>query len=197
VFGQFQLNRSGSRYAIGGDYSKVRKLSTADMAEMLRDGATLEEVGEAFGRGVSAIQQRLSTAGWSAVTGQPIDTFTEPEVKAPHPTIAFLDQPWATDALCAQTDPEIFFPEKGGSTRESKAVCAQCFVQAECLDYAMTHDERFGVWGGLSERERRALKQGTVTTCPDCGDVFYAAAGYNSHQRTHRLAHLNTERTIS
>lgn len=66
---------------------------------------------------------------------------------------------WQTDALCAQTDPEAFFPEKGGSTREAKRVCAACLVRQECLDYAMDNDERFGIWGGLSERERRRLRR--------------------------------------
>ena len=63
-------------------------------------------------------------------------------------------------ALCAQTDPEAFFPEKGGSTREAKKVCRSCEVRAECLEYALEHDERFGIWGGLSERERRRIKRG-------------------------------------
>lgn len=66
---------------------------------------------------------------------------------------------WQVDALCAQTDPEAFFPEKGGSTREAKRVCAACLVRQECLDYAMDNDERFGIWGGLSERERRRLRR--------------------------------------
>ena len=66
---------------------------------------------------------------------------------------------WQERALCAQTDPEAFFPEKGGSTREAKRVCLSCEVRAECLDYALAHDERFGIWGGLSERERRRLKR--------------------------------------
>ena len=66
---------------------------------------------------------------------------------------------WQTDALCAQTDPEAFFPEKGGSTRDAKRVCAACPVRDECLDYAMAHDEKFGIWGGLSERERRRLRR--------------------------------------
>ena len=66
---------------------------------------------------------------------------------------------WQERALCAQTDPEAFFPEKGGSTREAKRVCLTCDVQAECLDYALAHDERFGIWGGLSERERRRLRR--------------------------------------
>lgn len=69
---------------------------------------------------------------------------------------------WQEQALCAQTDPEAFFPEKGGSTREAKKVCMGCEVQKECLDYALDNDERFGVWGGLSERERRKLKKRTV-----------------------------------
>jgi len=76
----------------------------------------------------------------------------------PEPSRFVSDQPWVDDALCAQTDPEIFHPEKGGSTREAKAVCAACFVQAECLDWALTTNERFGIWGGLSERERRKLQ---------------------------------------
>ena len=66
---------------------------------------------------------------------------------------------WQERALCAQTDPEAFFPEKGGSTREAKRVCMSCDVRPECLSYALANDERFGIWGGLSERERRKLKR--------------------------------------
>lgn len=69
---------------------------------------------------------------------------------------------WQTDALCAQTDPEAFFPEKGGSTRDAKKVCGACNVKAKCLEYALANDERFGIWGGLSERERRRLRKRAV-----------------------------------
>ena len=69
---------------------------------------------------------------------------------------------WQERSLCAQTDPEAFFPEKGGSTREAKRVCLSCDVRSECLEYALAHDERFGIWGGLSERERRRLKRRTA-----------------------------------
>ena len=72
------------------------------------------------------------------------------------------EQEWQERALCAQTDPEAFFPEKGGSTREAKKVCVGCDVRAECLEYALANDERFGIWGGLSERERRKLKKRAV-----------------------------------
>jgi WhiB family redox-sensing transcriptional regulator len=70
------------------------------------------------------------------------------------------DEPrWQEQALCSQTDPESFFPEKGGSTREAKRICAACDVKQECLEYALQRDERFGIWGGLSERERRRLRR--------------------------------------
>ena len=69
---------------------------------------------------------------------------------------------WQDQALCAQTDPEAFFPEKGGSTREAKRVCAKCEVRQECLEYALDHDERFGIWGGMSERDRRRLRRQAV-----------------------------------
>ncbi len=73
-----------------------------------------------------------------------------------------IEDQWQERALCAQTDPEAFFPEKGGSTREAKRICLGCEVRDECLEYALSNDERFGIWGGLSERERRRLKRGIV-----------------------------------
>lgn len=63
---------------------------------------------------------------------------------------------WQDEALCAQTDPELFFPEKGGSTTEAKKVCRQCPVIDECLEWAIDAREDHGVWGGMSERERTA-----------------------------------------
>lgn len=75
---------------------------------------------------------------------------------APQP----IDEDWAEKARCPETDPEAFFPEKGGSTKEAKKVCQRCPVKVECLQWALDNDERFGVWGGMSERERRRLKRG-------------------------------------
>ena len=76
----------------------------------------------------------------------------------------FSELAWQERALCAQTDAFAFFPEKGGSTREAKRVCMSCEVRIECLDYALRHDEKFGVWGGLSERERKRLQERSVET---------------------------------
>ncbi len=65
---------------------------------------------------------------------------------------------WQDSALCSQTDPDAFYPEKGASPRTAKRICGLCDVKAECLDYALSHNERFGIWGGLSERERRRMQ---------------------------------------
>jgi WhiB family transcriptional regulator, redox-sensing transcriptional regulator len=69
------------------------------------------------------------------------------------------DRVWMLEARCLDADPEAFFPEKGGSTREAKRICAACPVREDCLDHALSNDERFGIWGGLSERERRRVKR--------------------------------------
>lgn len=98
-----------------------------------------------------------------ARTGVPDDWFVDP-IRRGVPGVRRTnedDDPlaWQSDALCAQTDPEAFFPEKGGSTRDAKKICASCEVRAQCLEYALKNDERFGIWGGLSERERRKLRK--------------------------------------
>ena len=71
---------------------------------------------------------------------------------------------WRDRALCAEVDPELFFPEKGGTTRDPKRICRACDVRAECLDYALKHGERYGIYGGMSERERRRLMRHETTT---------------------------------
>lgn len=65
------------------------------------------------------------------------------------------DVDWQNTALCAQADPELFFPEKGQSTMPAKIICRQCEVRLQCLDHALSHQEGYGVWGGLNEQERR------------------------------------------
>lgn len=66
---------------------------------------------------------------------------------------------WVSEALCSQTDPEAFFPQHRGGTDKTadpaKAVCALCPVRQECRDYAFASKELWGVWGGVSEIERR------------------------------------------
>lgn len=66
---------------------------------------------------------------------------------------------WADEGICRQVDPDLWFAEVGdsGSVKKAKAVCGGCPVQAPCLEYALTNKERFGVFGGKSERERRKI----------------------------------------
>lgn len=66
--------------------------------------------------------------------------------------------PFVAQALCAQTDPELFFPEQGESSAKARRICWSCPVRRECLAYAIENNEPYGVWGGYASRARRALK---------------------------------------
>ena len=69
------------------------------------------------------------------------------------------DLSWQCEANCLGVHPDLFFPERGASTREAKEVCRGCIVKADCLEFALRNGEKFGIWGGMSERERRRLRR--------------------------------------
>jgi WhiB family transcriptional regulator, redox-sensing transcriptional regulator len=69
------------------------------------------------------------------------------------------ERPWQRQANCMGVDPDLFFPERGASTREAKEVCRGCVVREDCLEFALANGEKFGIWGGLSERERRKIRR--------------------------------------
>lgn len=104
---------------------------------------------------------------------------------------------WRDRARCAEVDPELFFPEKGGSVAAPKRVCRTCEVREDCLQDALERGEQFGVWGGLSERERRVLARETAAarsaerlpSCPVHGGqlsggpvVWHCPAGQLGHR---------------
>ncbi len=66
---------------------------------------------------------------------------------------------WQDEANCLGLDPDLFFPERGESTDEAKAVCASCTVREQCLKYALDTGQKHGIWGGTSERERRRIRR--------------------------------------
>jgi WhiB family redox-sensing transcriptional regulator len=66
-------------------------------------------------------------------------------------------EPWQSRAACADSDPDLFTTDE--LTLGVQLICARCPVQGECLDYALDHDERFGVWGGVTPGERRRLRR--------------------------------------
>jgi WhiB family redox-sensing transcriptional regulator len=81
--------------------------------------------------------------------GEMMEAVTEPVV----------DKSWQDFANCLGVDPDLFFPERGASTREAKEVCRGCVVREDCLEYALANGEKFGIWGGMSERERRRIRR--------------------------------------
>jgi WhiB family redox-sensing transcriptional regulator len=134
--------------------ARIELPEAVDLAAMVRESGA-DQVAADFGCSSSTIRDRLTQAGY---TGGGLEKAANAAGDT-LPAFQWAIQPWADRALCAETDPEVFFPEKGGSTREAKAVCSSCTVAAECLDWALERGERFGIWGGFSERERRHLQQ--------------------------------------
>lgn len=74
-------------------------------------------------------------------------------------SVAVDSRDFMDNGNCRGKDPDIFFPERGASLRPAQRICAGCVVRNECLEYALQHGERFGVWGGASERERRRIRR--------------------------------------
>src|SRR5437773_1422965 len=83
---------------------------------------------------------------------------------------------WQDYANCLGVDPDLFFPERGASTREAKEVCRGCVVREDCLEYALTNGEKFGIWGGMSERERRRLRRARALARRGLGPTGAASA---------------------
>lgn len=84
---------------------------------------------------------------------------------------------WMDDGLCKQVDPELFFVEKGGSTKDAKSICLGCDVRAQCLAYALERNEVFGIWGGLTYPQRRDLKKlAAAATAPSEDEPAATAA---------------------
>ncbi len=67
------------------------------------------------------------------------------------------ERPWVVFSACRDKDAALFFPETRGAEEKAVSICATCPVSVECLDYALEADIRFGVWGGLTEKQRRRL----------------------------------------
>lgn len=145
-------------------HRKPKLPPAAELASMLRSGETLDQIAARFERSPEVISRKVSWAGFHPRTG------VQRVRRHDDDGVSFLSHwhfpPWVDQALCAQVGGDIFFPEKGESTREAKAVCRACPVREPCLQWALDNNERFGVYGGLSERERRKLKDGG---CTDCG----------------------------
>ena len=96
----------------------------------------------------------------------------------PRPTTAapglLIPGPWAADALCAQTDPDLWYPELGGHAQAALArrICHACPVRAECLDYALAGADTWkglttGIWGGTTGIAAARPRRGRITASRD------------------------------
>lgn len=134
--------------------------SITSLAARVRDGeATQRSLAAEYGVALATIQNRFSYAGFAS-TGESMQQAQARELRtALASAVKVWWQPWMDGAVCAQTDPESFFPEKGCSTREAKRVCLGCDVREQCLEWALANGERFGIFGGTSERERRKIEK--------------------------------------
>ena len=101
---------------------------------------------------------------------------------------------WMKRAACRGLPAEQFHPKRGAATAHLKQLCSTCPVRHDCLDYAMINGEKYGIWGGKSERQRRALRKGSDTTTAADGTIVKPVAlvdatkcgtqaGYQQHHR--------------
>lgn len=101
---------------------------------------------------------------------------------------------WQERARCIEADPDLFFPERGSPGDSAKRVCVECDVRLECLEYALANGERYGIWGGLTERERTRLRRqakqlfASVGRGEDIRDVLGRVASVRIGRRHARAA---------
>ena len=109
---------------------------------------------------------------------------------------------WRELAACRGTNLEVFFPERGESAGPARQVCAGCPVRQPCLDYAITNRITHGIWGGLTERERRALRSRWVRISREDRDRAIVAAETDGRTaaaigRTFGLSRTSVARVLS
>lgn len=94
----------------------------------------------------------MLSAGSSSPEGT---STTQPQ----RPAVAPSGTGWVEQAACQGLDVRLFYPDGGNRSGRARRVCAGCLVRASCLEHALTTNERWGVWGGKSEDERRAMRR--------------------------------------
>lgn len=143
--------------------SGLRTPPLMEIAARIRDGESYCELAVEYRVDQQGLANRLRNGGYRFDTGETERAARLREMKQQlSSTLLTYSLPWMQEAICAQTDPEAWFPEKGGSIAEAKRICRGCPVRQVCLEFALERKERFGVWGGLSERERRKLPIGSA-----------------------------------
>lgn len=129
---------------------------------------------------------RTLAAEQAAVTRADIDART-PAAPATRPApsnrllLALAQPPWISDANCRGLDAALFHPERAHQkdASDAKKVCAGCTVRAQCLQFALETNQEHGIWGGMSERERRRIRYQLprIVRCERCGNQFMKTHG--------------------
>lgn len=140
-----------------------RRFFTDDQVMIILDrykagGIRQKQLAEEYGVSEHTIHSIIAGRNYAHLTAPP-----EPELPETNPwpraSFRFREEPWTEQANCVGVDQDLFFPERGETTREAKAICAGCEVRFECLEAALARGEKFGIWGGASERERRRMRK--------------------------------------
>jgi len=79
-----------------------------------------------------------------------------------HDDPSAADTPWADFGRCVGVDPDVFFPARGHDPAPAKALCRQCPVRPQCLEWALGTNQKHGIWGGMTEGQRRRLRRPIV-----------------------------------
>jgi WhiB family redox-sensing transcriptional regulator len=96
----------------------------------------------------------------------PMPAFSpDPPAVGPRPSSS--ETPWRALALCVGHDPELWFPVNSDGGGNAVRICCACPVRLDCLSWAIAHDERDGIWGGVSARKRQRMR----TELPDGGSI--------------------------
>jgi WhiB family redox-sensing transcriptional regulator len=134
-------------------------LSNTDLRDKVLGGISAAlEIGAEDGQ--VSVPEVPQNAARAAVKQPREDANTWGRIAAVAPP-SYNNDNWREGASCCETDLAIFFPEKGGSSeaKDAKRVCGACAVRGFCLQEALKNDEPYGVWGGLTVRERRVLRK--------------------------------------
>lgn len=143
--------------------AELRTPPLTEIAARIRAGESYRDLAKEYRVDQQGLANRLRNGGYRFDTGETDRDARLREMKQRlNASLRIYSEPWMAEAICAQTDPEAFYPEKGESTAEAKRVCMGCPVRQVCLEYALERKELFGVWGGLSVRDRRKLSAGQV-----------------------------------
>jgi WhiB family transcriptional regulator, redox-sensing transcriptional regulator len=129
-------------------------------------------------------------------------TARPPRHRTPAPPVVRLWAGWRYRAACRGADLDLFFPGRGESAEPARQICAVCPVRQPCLDYALSRGIVHGIWGGLSERDRRALRSrhaGAARRERDEAIVAASAAGHSKAaiSRAFGLAATSVTRVLS